>query len=810
MAGFPGLSAFPAGTPGAVASSGGTTNIKYNCTSGAATPFVANSPYPGYNYQFPQSSFDPTAQEFLKDEILPAEALQQPNSPNVNNSVVLAQKSTLDGNQVLARIDHNFNQRLSGFVRYILDPYQQQVPDGYNQNQGFPGVNTSTVYSYGENFLAHGTFTATPNTVLDFGYSYLPYEIKSRVIGFNSAATSPDVQVNLPYANTTGRIPTLNIGGGNWGAPGYIRTLNHTQQAFLNITKQVGRHTLQFGVNYEHYYANTNAGTLNSGQYTFTQTQLAYSAATAKADGVPAILPYTQSFALFLAGNVTSFTQSNVDPSSAIASNLYEAYVQDNWRVLPHLTLQAGVRYSLYGQPYDRSGHLGAFEPQAYNSANAPVVNTGDGYECLGASTSTDTNCSAYATNYNHNYNALNGIVQGNINSPYGAALSRRSFINFAPRVGFAYDVFGDGKTSFRGGYGIFYDQVANTIAEQQVQGNPAYAQTVTFNAASFGNPGLGVNPTAIPLAISGANPNWTTPYTMSYSLDLQQQFGPSSVLTVSYVGNKTFHLQGVEDINQPQPGQYAAAQAKNPTTGACAACIPGSGAFGVALLDPYRPYVGYQSINYFDTRYFADYNGLQIGLIHKFSKARGAQLSVNYTWSKALANSRGFSAGPQNTYNLATEYGPTNSDRRELFNTSLAYLLPFYRAQHGFKGKLLGGYEVAAIVTAVSGLWSTATFTQSDPGGQGFLFGVSDSVQRPDQIGDAQHLRPKTVAQFFNTAAFQSVPTGQYRPGNAQVGRHPRPPATRSGMSPSIATSTCRARCSSSSASKPSTSSIT
>ena len=743
----------PAGTGGVNSGTVNGTTVNYQCS---ATPLVANSPFPGNNYMVPAAAFNPVAQEYLKDVILPAEATEQPNSSLTANTVVLAQSSTTNSNQILARIDHNFGNRLSGFFRYILDPYQQVVPDGFNQATGFPNVNTSKIYSFGEDVLAHGTFTLTPNTVLDFGYSYLPYTIKVNPIGSLSISNSPDVQIALPFQNTTGRIPSLNIGGGVWGAPGYLATRNHTQQVFENTTKQVGRHTLQFGVNYEHYYAVTRQGTLNSGNFQFTQTGLAYSAATATKLAIPAILAYSQSFANFLEGTVSSFTQESIDPSSSIASNLTETYIQDNWRVLPHFTLQAGVRYSLYGQPYDEAGHLGVFEPNAYNSNAAPTIASSDGLECLTGST--DPACSGLKVN--GKYNALNGIVQGGINSPYGAAVVRRSYLNFAPRVGFAWDVFGDGKTSFRGGFGIFYDQIANTTAEQQVQGNPAYVQTIAFNAASFATPGAGTQPSAIPLNISGSTPNWTTPYTESYSLDVQQQFGPKTVVTFAYVGNKTFHLQGVEDINQPQPGQYTAA---NPGT------IPANSAAGAAKIDPFRPYLGYETINYFDTRYFANYNGLQVGLIHQFAKARGAQLSVNYTWSKALANSLGPSNGPQNTYDLSTEYGPTNSDRRQLFNASLSYLLPFYRTQQHLAGKLLGGYQLAAIVQANSGLWQTATFTQQDPGGQGFQFGITDSVERPDQIGNPQQGRTKSITQYFNTAAFQFAPIG--RPGNAQVG---------------------------------------
>jgi hypothetical protein len=248
--------------------------------------------------------------------------------------------------------------------------------------------------------------------------------------------------------------------------------------------------------------------------------------------------------------------------------------------------------------------------------------------------------------------------------------------------------------------------------------------------------------------------------------------------MTLAYVGNKTFHLQGVEDINEPLPGEYAAnAPALSVTNNA------GGTALAATVLQPtnqqetqdlnfVRPYPGYAAINFFDTRFFADYNGLQVGVIKSFAKARGAYISANYTWSKALANSSGFTTAPQNTYDLSPEWGPTTSDRRQLFNASVVYQLPFYRAQRGFKGKLLGGYEASLIVQMTSGLWLTPAVSQHDSAGQGgFASSGSDTVLRLDQSGDANQHAPHTQKEYFDTSVFSYVPAGVYRPANGRVG---------------------------------------
>jgi hypothetical protein len=722
----------------------------YLCTNGAVpcTTCVANTKNDGTSSDagYPchlQGTESPAAAAYIKDVMMPETLLNPPNNPNQPlQGLIESERSTTYQNQQAVRFDHQFSQRFQAFARFIFDPTSQHVPFGYKRGVGFPGVGNSTIYSYGENFVVHGTFEASSSMVLDFGYSYLPYSIVATPAGSVNESVSKDVEsaFRLPYPNQTGRIPNIQINqGAVWGTNGPNNDRNHTQQAFLNVTKQHGRQTWYFGANYEHFYSRINQGTVNSGTFTFTGN-------------------FPASFAKFLLGKADTFTQASIDPIAYIHQNLTEAYFQDNWRATPHFTANLGVRYTVYAQPYDGENHLGGLLPSAFNSKYAPTFGT-DGTLCVAGVV--NTACSGVAPN--PAYIPNNGIISGGVNSPYGRAISRNSYLDFAPRVGFAWDVSGNGTTSLRAGFGIFYNHSPLTLSEAAVYGNPAYVQTISAGGVQMDAPA--VNSSTTPLNISGQDPNWTVPYTESYSLDVQQQLAPNWLLDIAYVGNKTFHLQGEEDLNQPLPGEYAA-------LGLNGGNAPVNATQDATYINAITPYPGWGPINFYSTRYFGDYNGLQVQMVKRFSKR--SIISLNYTWSKSLANSTGESgAAPANRYDLRGEWGPTSTDRRQIFTGDVIYDLPFFEHGHGFVAHTLAGWEVSSIVILRTGVPLTAQGTNQDPAGQNILLPGSDVPDRPDQIGDPNIGAKNALANsFFNTAAFlQVLPFGTYRPGNARVG---------------------------------------
>lgn len=713
------------------------------CTKRATQ--VVNSPYPGFNFQV--ASINAVSKEYLEDIIDPALAIAQPNSLNTPQTLITEEPAPFKSAQYMGRLDHKFSQRWNGIVRYIFDPITQIVPYGLNHAQNFPGVGTSNIYTYGENILGNAVWVANASTVLDMGLAFSVNEIKVTPLGTTVAANSPDIQITTPYLNTLGVVPAISINGSSWSTPGPRRDLTHSLQGFVNITKVLGQHTVYAGVNVEHYYETVNNGSANAGAFTFTGGGSTVVVGAQTYD----VSVFEQAFANFLIGDVDQFTQASIDATAHPVQNLDEAFVQDNWRASSRLTLNMGLRYSIYSQPYDSAGNLGGFQPEAYNPAQAPALSI-SGTLCL-----TNTTAACANATPNPNYNTLNGIVQAGINSVYGKAMGRTPLLNMAPRVGFAWNVFGDGKTSLRGGYGIFYNQSPFSVEQTEVSGNPAYVRNPIFNGGSFKTPDSTNAAATVVDAISGQVRNWMQPYTQSWSLDLQQTIGQNTMIDMAYSGNNTQHLQGEEDLNQPPPGLYAQAGIAGPITSGSA-----------PIINQIRPYLGYGPIEFSDTRYFADYNSLQTSLQRRVGEH--SRLVLNYTWSKAMANSRGLSTDPQNRFDLHAEWGPTNLDRRNMFVANYIYEVPFYAEQHEFMGKLLGGWELSGIVQAVDGTHLTVTTSSEDSAGQGTLAVGSNAQARVDMVGNPNN-GPKTASKYFNTAAFAQVPAGEPRPADEKPG---------------------------------------
>ncbi len=692
------------------------------------------------------TNINPAAQAYLKDIL---NKLPLPFDPTCTAGcdVATTGRNIFNARQEIVRIDQIFTPKFSVFGRFENDSIPTTEPGGLFTGDPLPGVSTTNTQAPGRILTLHATNSFTPVFVNDAGFAYSHGGVISSPVGSEASSNSPDITnaIKLPFTNTLNRVPDLNFGffsGINGFGP--YRDFDDNYNIFDNATRIYGKHSFKLGFSYNHYQKDENAGNGNQGAFSF-----------ASLDPAGNNTEY-QEFANFLTGNVAGYSQTSSDFRAVINQNQWELYVQDAYKWRSNLTVTLGVRYSLFRQPTDAKGHLTTFDPQAYIGANAQQIDPCTGN--LGIQTGTCANPSVLPPTGD----PLNGIIVGGKNSPFGNAVARQDNKDFAPRIGFAWDPFSTGKTSVRGGYGLFYDSPAVSWFEQAVFDNPPFVNSANIVNTTLNNPAGPSVPNFGPPVLNGVNPAWKTPYTQEWSLDVQRELLPKLILDIGYYANKGTHLLGDVDINQPTPGLYVTALAPYGVT----APIQTFGA--TEQLNFIRPFRGYDAMNMWSTEFTSNYHSLQIGVQKRF--ADNSLLNVNYTWSHALTDAQSDFTTPVLTSDPHLDYGPAQFDRRHILNVNWVYYLPFFKSQRGFVGHTLGGWEYSGILTAYTGLPLTSFDFFNDPAGVGVL-GFSPATERPDLVGDPNSGGKHTFQNWFNTKAFAEVPNGQIRVGNSPRG---------------------------------------
>jgi hypothetical protein len=650
---------------------------------------------------------------------------------NSGGNLFFAYSQKNDFHEDIVRVDHYFTDKVHFYARGMNDDMPVNAPMGLWAGPNYPGLVNTLVDSPGKNVVGNLTWTISPTIVNEVEFVYAQGTYNS-TIASGQFATSPTLfkamTNNWAYTDPYGRMPSVTITGIQGFSPGSApwKERNLDRSYFDNLAINRGKHTLRAGFQFQQMIKTENA--VSGGPN--------FSFANQNANATN-----SWSFGDFLLGNVFNYNQGSRDIVPDLHYVNSEAYVQDDWKIIPKLTINLGLRWSAFPSPADVKDTLNNFSPLIYNSGNAPAINPA-GQFVPGQFLNGDPLIPATYANgiifpKGSACSSAQAISAQVTCSPYGSKINPDKNTNFGPRIGFAYNPDGRGVTSIRGGFGIFYDRLLNGIWEQNAFQDPPLLQTTTINNTSFDAPSgsnvVSYGPNG--LTVTGT-PTFRVPNYANYSLSVQRQLLPTTTLEVAYVGNVARHLLGEFDMNQPA----MAARIGSPT----------------ADVNAVRPYLGYAQIHARAPLFTNNYNSLQVSLSHHSSK--GLTLGAAYTWSKDLttnSNDRGSSA--TNSYDFKLDYGPSSTNTPQMLIVNYIYDLPFYKQQHGWEGHFLGGWEASGITAFVSGesfsvTQQTDPFAGLYPNGLGMVINGTTSI-RADQTAPIH--QPKTLTQWFTPSSF-------------------------------------------------------
>jgi hypothetical protein len=689
----------------------------------------------------------------------------------------------------LFRIDHNVTDNVRASFRYIHDSWDTLNPTPLWTNVGsFPTVQTN-FKGPGISMVARLTATISPTLLNEFVASYTADHIILNNVGALKGPSGAAYH-NLFNSNTTDVLPGINLVGGdsyNQGFgedAGYIPNgpynSNPTYTYRDNLTKIVGRHNLQFGAYLVTAQKNEFGGELAAGS---VPGYLTFDPSVAtNTSGNP--------FADLLLGNIYSFGQQDHFVKYYNRYKILEPYFQDDFRVTDRLTLNLGLRVSLFGTYRERYHQAFNFDPAHYIAGQTTIDPTTGVVTGLG----TDPTQPVSVTNL------PNGIVQCGVTAGVPVSCMKGHLFNPAPRIGFAYDPQGNGKTAIRGGYGIFYEHTnGNEGNTESLENSPPLANTSQqLNIAGYANIGAagGQASPQFPLGVVSIPTKAVWPYMQQWHLDVQHEL-PSHILAqVSYVGSKGTNLTRISDYNQltpvaaannpflvngePMGGSCGTLDADNvPMDGTTPMGVPvpygGLGVmspavnFGIAngcstSPDTFRRFIGYTSINHIQDAASSTYHALQLAARRNFG---GLNLSFSYTYSHSIDDSSSRQDNNLvNAFNPASNRASSDFDQRHILNFSYVWDLPFFK-ERGWKNLALGGWEYSGIVTFATGSPFSATFA-GDNAGVGN--GISQTTAFADKVGDPNGPGSKTLIpgtgggqnayQLYNPNAF-TTPIG-------------------------------------------------
>jgi hypothetical protein len=674
------------------------------------SPYQFNS-----NNQINPAAFDPTALFVLNHIPLPNAPSMGPNFLTYNGA-----PSIQNTDEYLAKIDYNIGKHhLSGHYFQLKYTIPIILPPASNVLEG----NLETPQNLGlKNISVVDIYSISPTVVLN---SYFGWTSKTGLT--ETAAPFNIAQAGANISQPTNLPATLNLdvsGGfivGEQPATGTWDNSEISDRELVTFIK--GKNEIQVGGEWSHIHMPMGNSFQADGDYSFGGDLSG------------------NNLSDFLLGAASSFTQGG-GLYLNFSGNEWSAFFQDNWHATSRLTVSAGIRWDPFSPYTDSEGRVGCFVP------------------------------GAQSTRYP---NSPQGLIFGGSNHDPGCPASsiNNNLSNIGPRLGFAYQLTSDAKTSIRGGAGYYY-QAPNGVAFQDVVGIPPFAPVVNITNTNFTNPysaagiadpfpgsfgPINPGPTAtFPQDISFSeifDRHFRLPQILSYNLTLEHEFGANWFVRMEYVGNHGAHLGGTGDqesgLLQLNPSVY----------------IPGQSTEN--NIQQRRLYPNFGFIGSINSGVNSNYNAGQIEVEKRLGY--GLSFQTNYTWSHALND---FGPNGQNALfgivgintcgcGRSLDYGPDAGDDSNVFRLSGLYAF-HHLPVNGITDKVANGWNLSFITNWQSGFPFTS-FAEDD---NSFSAMGND---RPDitvaNISDTKLSTRRSHAalinEWFNTTDFVPNAIGTY-----------------------------------------------
>jgi hypothetical protein len=725
-----------------------------NCPNQAAPSGIASGAvFP--NNTIPSCMIDPNSTALLQKGIFPA-----------NNGLSSGQPAFLGGNNVpthvkeeILRIDHNFNSKFSLFGHFLDEQIAQNFGTSMWSGDNVPTA-SNTFGNPSRSAVLHTTYVISPTLLNEVAFNYngneiaiLPTGILGRPSGFNRIFTGP---------NNDNRIPEIHLAGYNntdfTNASWPWKNAADDYQFRDDISWTKGAHQIKMGGSWAIYKKVQDLFGNTQGSFTFNNNFTG------------------NDFADFLLGTASGYNELAVQDHGYWDNVSWAAYVQDNWRVNHRLTLNLGLRWDGVPHTYEEHNRMGNFYPNLYNPANAPIFADGAGNNIAANSPGLGTSPNPILAGTQFYLNGIGipgktpGVPKGLVDNHWAA---------FGPRVGFAYDLTGSGKTVVRGGFGTMYERIQGNDM-YNAGPNVPFSTNINFSNVELENPGTtlcapNTNPCqaaalVAPITVASITGldkvNNKLPVSYQYSFGVQRALSSRTVLAVQYVGNQNRNQNAYLETNLPDLTTQ----------------IPALFANNNADYNKRVKYLGFHSIKQTENVQSSHYNGFQAELHSQIR--RDLTLQAAYTLSRAIDPATGNNGvgdlnNFDNPYNLKYDSGPSGLDRRHIAFVNFIYDIPIFRdSSNKLLKSTVGGWQVSGIVTLNSGepihiseggITNCAqSNSATDPKCAGSLLGtgnitsiIPNADNRPNVNGSVSY--PKTVKSWFNSSAFSPTAAGAF-----------------------------------------------